>query len=144
MTEPTPGTPLPPAVVTHTISGNAAVHTSVQAGTVGAVHIHPPRHELLVPRQLRPVPPAWTGREQELAQLAGWIKTQPEYPVTGPVGIGKTAFTERLLHALSGRYPGGQLYVDLRGQRPDGPVHTGDVLSQLLRSVLPGVQRARV
>ncbi|MEU9416001.1 hypothetical protein [Streptomyces sp. NPDC048272] len=80
MTEPTPGTPLPPAVVTHTISGNAAVHTSVQADTGGAVHIHP-RHEPLVPRQLRPVPPAWTDREQELAQLAGWIEAQPKYAV---------------------------------------------------------------
>ncbi|MFF5488752.1 hypothetical protein [Streptomyces virginiae] len=139
MTEPIPGTPLPPAVVTNTISGKA----SVQAGTVGAVHIHPPRHEPPVPRQLRPVPPAWTDREQELAQLAGWIATQPEYAVpvvvvTGPVGIGKTAFAERLLHALASRYPGGQLYVDLHGQRPDGPVRTGDVLGRLLRSVLPG------
>ncbi|MFI1060389.1 AAA family ATPase [Streptomyces spororaveus] len=143
MTEPTPGIPLPPAVVTNTIGGNAAVHTSVQAGTVGAVHIHPPRHEPPVPRQLRPVPPAWTDREQELAQLAGWIETQPEYAVpvvvvTGPVGIGKTALAERLLHTLSSRYPGGQLYVELRGQRPNGPVSLGDVLSRLLRSVLPG------
>ncbi|WP_331736065.1 tetratricopeptide repeat protein (plasmid) [Streptomyces xanthophaeus] len=142
MTEQAPGTPLPPAVVTNTV-GNAAVHTSVQAGTVGAVHFHQPRHEPPVPKQLRPVAPAWTDREREQDQLTRWIETQPEYAVpiavlSGPVGIGKTALAERILHGLSGRYPGGQLHVDLRGQNPDGPARPGEVLGRMLRSVLPG------
>ena len=142
MTEQAPGTPHPPAV-SNTVGGGAAVHTSVQAGKIGAVHIHQPRHEPPVPRQLRPVAPAWTDREREQAQLTRWIETQPEYAVpiavlTGPVGIGKTALAERLLHGLSGRYPGGQLHVDLRGQNPDGPTRPGEVLGRMLRSILPG------
>ncbi|MBT1189540.1 ATP-binding protein, partial [Streptomyces sp. CJ_13] len=108
MTEQAPGTPLPPAVVSNTVGGDAAVHTSVQAGTIESVHFHQPHHEPPVPRQLRPVAPAWTDREREQAQLTRWIETQPEYAVpiavlTGPVGIGKTALAERLLHGLSGR-----------------------------------------
>ncbi|WEH37867.1 tetratricopeptide repeat protein (plasmid) [Streptomyces sp. AM 4-1-1] len=143
MTEQAPGTPLRPAVVTNTVGGDAVLHTSVQAGTVGAVHFHQPRHEPPVPRQLRPVAPAWTDREREQAQLTRWIETQPKYAVpiavlTGPAGIGKTALAERLLHGLSAHYPGGQLHVDLRGQDPDGPAHPGEVLSRLLRSILPG------
>ncbi|MBZ3908425.1 MULTISPECIES: tetratricopeptide repeat protein [Streptomyces] len=143
MTEQAPGTPLPPAVVTNTVGGDATLHTSVQAGTIGAVHFHQPRHEPPAPRQLRPVAPAWTDREQEQAQLTRWIETQPEYAVpiavlTGPVGIGKTALAERLLHGLSARYPGGQLHVDLRGQSPDGPARPGEVLGRMLRSILPG------
>ncbi|MFB8401247.1 tetratricopeptide repeat protein [Streptomyces sp. NPDC055912] len=142
MTEQAPGNPLPPAV-TNTVGGNAALHTSVQAGTIESVHFHQPRHEPPVPRQLRPVAPAWTDREREQAHLTRWIETQPDYAVpiavlTGPVGIGKTALAERLLHGLSGRYPGGQLHVDLRGQNPDGPAHPGEVLGRMLRAILPG------
>ncbi|MFD6464846.1 hypothetical protein [Streptomyces goshikiensis] len=129
MTEQDPGTPAPP--------------TSVQAGTIGAVRLHQPRHEPSTPRQLRPVAPAWTDREREQSQLTRWIETQPEDAVpiavlTGPVGIGKTALAERLLHGLSARYPGGQLHVDLRGQTPGGPARPGEVLGRLLRSILPG------
>ncbi|MEV7957474.1 hypothetical protein [Streptomyces sp. NPDC088141] len=142
MTEQASGTPLPPAV-SNTVGGDAALHTSVQAGTIESVHFHQPRHEPPVPRQLRPVAPAWTDREREQAQLTRWIETQPEYAVpiavlTGLVGIGKTGLAERLLHSLSGRYPGGQLHVDLRGQTPDGPARPGEVLGRMPRSILPG------
>ncbi|MFJ5635122.1 hypothetical protein ACIQF5_21095 [Streptomyces goshikiensis] len=143
MTERAPGTPLPPAVVPNTVSEDAALHASVRAGRVGAVHFHQPRHDPPVPRQLHPVAPAWTDREREQAQLTRWIETQPDDAVpiavlTGPVGIGKTALAERLLHGLSARYPGGQLHIDLRGQAPGRPARLGEVLSRLLRSILPG------
>src|SRR5690606_19974494 len=40
--------------------------------------------------------------------------------VTGPAGVGKTAFALRLAHAARDRYLDGQLYVDLRGFAPSG------------------------
>ncbi|MFE5859713.1 hypothetical protein [Streptomyces virginiae] len=44
MTEQAPGTPLPPAV-SNTVGGDAAVHASVQAATIGSTRVRPPRHE---------------------------------------------------------------------------------------------------
>lgn len=140
MTEPAAGAPRASAV-TNTITGNSSLHTSVQAGTIGSIHVQPPQHVPPVPRQVRPVAASWTDREQELAQLTAWIAAQPNYAVPvvavhGPVGVGKTAFAERLVHALADRYPGGQFHADLGGA--GGPARVNDVLGRLLRAVQPG------
>ncbi|MFI5857404.1 tetratricopeptide repeat protein [Streptomyces parvulus] len=140
MTEPAPGAPRASAV-TNTITGNARLHTSVQAGTIGSIHVHPPHHVPPVPRQVRPVAASWTDREQELARLTTWIAAQPDYAVPvvavhGPVGVGKTSLAERLVHDLVDRYPGGQFHADLGGA--GGPARVTDVLGRLLRAVQPG------
>lgn len=140
MTEPTPGPPRPPAAVTNTIA-DSGLHTAIQAGTIGSVHLHQPQHVPPVPRQVRPVPASWTDRERELTGITAWITAQPDYVVPvvlihGPIGVGKTSFAERLVHSLASRYPGGQLHADLGGA--GGPARVSDVLGRLLRAVQPG------
>ncbi|MFD9771692.1 tetratricopeptide repeat protein [[Kitasatospora] papulosa] len=140
MTEPAPASPRASAV-TNTITGNSSLHTSVQAASIGSIYVHPPHHALPVPRQVRPVAASWTDREQELSRITTWIAAQPDYAVPvvavhGPVGVGKSAFAERLVHALADRYSGGQFHADLGGA--GGPARVTDLLGRLLRAVQPG------
>ena len=103
------------------------------------------------PAQLPPLARGFVGRTEEL----GWLETlvtsesapdgatTPVAVVDGPAGAGKSAFVLQLAHRLIDRYPDGQLYVDLRGSRPEGrTVSAGDALGQLLGSL--GVDGARL
>jgi hypothetical protein len=60
-------------------------------------------------------------------------------------GIGKTALAVHIALRLTGRYPGGQLFIDLHGytQRME-PVDPADALDHILRSLdVPGAQIPR-
>ncbi|GAB2702375.1 AfsR/SARP family transcriptional regulator [Kitasatospora kifunensis] len=52
--------------------------------------------------------------------------------VVGPAGVGKSATVIRWAHSAAAAFPDGQLFVDLRGFDPAGPVDQGDVLGQFL------------
>ncbi|WP_330270984.1 NB-ARC domain-containing protein [Lentzea sp. NBC_00516] len=74
----------------------------------------------VVPRQLPPAHPHFVGREHELARLSEMVKTRPGEPVlisaiNGIGGVGKTALAVQWAHQVAGRFPDGQLHVDLRG-----------------------------
>ncbi|MFD3613204.1 BTAD domain-containing putative transcriptional regulator [Streptomyces atroolivaceus] len=72
----------------------------------------------LLPRLLPPPPTLFVGREAELATACRLLDQEPPEPatllVTGPAGVGKTAFALRTGHLLAPRFPDGQLYADLR------------------------------
>jgi DNA-binding SARP family transcriptional activator len=53
--------------------------------------------------------------------------------VSGAAGSGKTTLAVHLAHLVRGRFPGGQLFVDLRGM--DAPAEPAVVLARLLRSL---------
>ena len=54
----------------------------------------------------------------------------------GPAGVGKSALAIRAAWALADRYPGGQLYVDLRGNSPGlAPMPPTEALGYLLRAL---------
>jgi tetratricopeptide (TPR) repeat protein len=55
--------------------------------------------------------------------------------VSGTAGVGKTALAVRWAHRISGRFPDGQLYVNLRGYDPDLPMPPGDALAGFLRGL---------
>ncbi|TDQ00802.1 ATP-binding protein [Labedaea rhizosphaerae] len=99
---------------------------------------------LLVPRQL---PPATRlhGREVDVEALAKAVQDNDDEVVrpvvlVGPGGAGKTVLAVAVAHAVSGAFPDGQVYVDLRGAHPD-PVDSHVVAGRILRALgVPGPQ----
>jgi len=101
----------------------------------------------VVPRQL-PAPVAhFAGRAAELAALTGLLDRRDEQlpgtvvisAIGGTAGVGKTALAVRWAHQVTGRFPDGQLYVNLRGYDPDQPMPAADALAGFLRGLgVPG------
>jgi DNA-binding SARP family transcriptional activator len=81
----------------------------------------------VVPRQLPAAAPYLAGRQAELEALTGLLD-QAAGPapaaaisaVGGTAGIGKTALAVHWARQVAGRFPDGQLYVNLRGFDPSG------------------------
>ena len=78
------------------------------------------------PRQLPADVNGFTGRTAQLADLDALL-THGRPPsalvicaVTGTAGVGKTAIAVHWAHRVRGRFPDGQLYVNLRGFDPAG------------------------
>ncbi|MFF3326395.1 ATP-binding protein [Streptomyces sp. NPDC002889] len=100
-----------------------------QGGTIG---------RQLAPRLLPGNPSLFVGREHELSQACRLLDQEVSGPVTllvtGPAGVGKTAFAVRTGHLVASRFPDGQLYVDLRGFG-DEPAEPFTVLGTFLRAL---------
>ncbi|HEX6527335.1 MAG TPA: BTAD domain-containing putative transcriptional regulator, partial [Streptosporangiaceae bacterium] len=94
----------------------------------------------VIPRQLPPVTSDFTGRAAELSQLRALL-SRPEAPapiiavITGPAGAGKTALAMHFAHEVAGRFPHGQLFVNLRGHADAAPLSPGESLRRLLRAL---------
>jgi DNA-binding SARP family transcriptional activator/tetratricopeptide (TPR) repeat protein len=110
-----------------------------------------------VPRELPADVSAFTGRAAELAELdrllaerapgtgtagaAGRARAAVISAVSGTAGVGKTALAVHWAHraAAAGRFPDGQLHVNLRGYDPARPVTAADALAGFLRTLgVPG------
>jgi DNA-binding SARP family transcriptional activator len=76
----------------------------------------------LRPAQLPASVGHFTGRDTEVAALTRAISRPTDEPrvlmVSGAGGIGKTAVVVRWAHSVAGRYPDGQIFVDLHGRVP--------------------------
>ncbi|MFB9904407.1 ATP-binding protein [Allokutzneria oryzae] len=73
---------------------------------------------LPTPRQLPAAPHGFTGRAQELALLTSASSEAPVV-ISALGGTGKTALALHWSHQHAGRFPDGQLYVNLRGFGPN-------------------------
>jgi DNA-binding SARP family transcriptional activator/Tfp pilus assembly protein PilF len=101
-----------------------------------------------VPSQLPADIVDFTGRDEQVRVLDELLTGQDaERPsalvvsaVTGTGGIGKTTLAVHVAHRIRGRFPDGQLYVNLRGTSE--PVKPADVLARFLRDL--DVDPARV
>jgi DNA-binding SARP family transcriptional activator/tetratricopeptide (TPR) repeat protein len=89
-----------------------------------------------VPAQLPLDAPGFSGRREELAMLQAMLPAETAQPgqqepdpgqtvpivvISGTAGTGKTALAVRFGHQVAKRFPGGQLYVNLRGLDPATP-----------------------
>ena len=94
----------------------------------------------LVPRQLPARVRGFVGRAQALERLwafldeaAGDNAAVVISAIAGTAGAGKTALAMHWAHEAAGRFPDGQLYVNLRGSGTAGrPVLPGDAISGFL------------
>jgi DNA-binding SARP family transcriptional activator/tetratricopeptide (TPR) repeat protein len=108
------------------------LHRAILRGEGGPGHGEPPgplkpRHR--VPAQLPPDVRGFAGRADELARLDAILAAVGTEPtavvvsaVSGTAGVGKTALAVYWAHRAAGRFPDGQLYVNLRGFDPGGRV----------------------
>ena len=87
-----------------------------------------PSPEVAVPRQLPAAVAGFAGRAGELKALTSLLEeaarpggTVVISAIDGTAGIGKTALAVQWAHQVAGRFPDGQLYVNLRGFDPAGP-----------------------
>jgi DNA-binding SARP family transcriptional activator/tetratricopeptide (TPR) repeat protein len=79
-----------------------------------------------VPRQLPAAVHGFAGREAELAALDALLGGPDEEEcrspriavIAGTAGVGKTTLAVHWAHQVAGRFPDGQLYVNLRGYDP--------------------------
>lgn len=86
-----------------------------------------------VPRQLPADVADFVGRADALALLDHAAATSPVATVSGTAGVGKTTLAVHWAHGAAGRFPDGQLYVNLRGFDPDRPpVDPADAIRGLL------------
>jgi len=118
-----------------------AGHPAVAEGSTGPRGSARPTG--LVPREL-PAPVAgFVGRADELALLTGLLDRSGEQAppaivisaIGGTAGVGKTALAVQWAHQVAGRFPDGQLYVNLRGYDPDRPMTAADALAGFLRAL---------
>ncbi|WP_037864673.1 ATP-binding protein, partial [Streptomyces sp. NRRL S-340] len=101
-----------------------------------AVRPGPPHADSAVPvPELLPRPPrGFTGRDAELAALdrAAGVTDAPVCLITGPAGVGKTAFALHWAHQRRAAFPDGRLFADLRGFSDTPAPDTGSVLREFL------------
>jgi DNA-binding SARP family transcriptional activator len=103
----------------------------------------------VVPAQLPHCAGHFVGRDDEVRRAVELVDSGdrdnlPILAIDGTAGVGKTTLAVRVARLLSAGFPGGQLFLDLRGFDPAAPPLTpGDALDQLLRGLgadpdLPG------
>lgn len=85
----------------------------------------------VVPAQLPADPVDFTGRSAMAGQLTDRMRTAPVTVVFGMPGVGKSALAVHVAHRIADRFPDGQLYADLRGDR-DRPAEPATVLGGFL------------
>lgn len=99
------------------------------------------------PAELPHAAAGFVGRAAELDRLDALLDATPADPaallvvsIDGAAGVGKTALAVRWGQRVAHRFPGGQLFVNLRGHHPRlRPLRPGQALEQLLRAL--GVTR---
>ncbi|MFC5820174.1 tetratricopeptide repeat protein [Nonomuraea harbinensis] len=98
-----------------------------------------PAAEVPHPAQLPADVPDFTGRQQSLDLLTEWLERTRRtntMVIQGLPGVGKTALVTHWAHLHAGRFPDGQIVIDLRGQSPaQPPMTTAEALGQILRSL---------
>jgi tetratricopeptide (TPR) repeat protein len=89
-----------------------------------------------------PIDPAdFTGREDEIQQIEADVRAGLVVAIAGMPGVGKSALAVRVAHRLKAEFPGGQIYLNLRGADTQ-PLTVDAALETLLRAL--GVDPAQI
>ncbi|GAA2791974.1 AfsR/SARP family transcriptional regulator [Crossiella cryophila] len=115
-----------------------ALHHSILSGTPAQ-----PEQVIDTPRpagvcQLPPGANGFVGRAELLSRLDTLLVPGPRPVVAalaGPPGVGKTTVAVQWAHGARGRFPDGQLYVNLRGYATSPPMPPTEALARLLRAL---------
>ncbi|WP_181019804.1 AfsR/SARP family transcriptional regulator [Nonomuraea typhae] len=126
------------------------LHQSILVGEPRLMPRAEPGDRAVEPRQLPSGIAAFTGRAAELRTLDGLLTPDGDHAdrparvavITGTAGVGKTALAVHWGRRTRGRFPDGQLYVNLRGFGVEGPVEPAAALEALLQGL--GVPAQRV
>ncbi|MGW5720653.1 BTAD domain-containing putative transcriptional regulator [Amycolatopsis sp. NPDC003865] len=122
---------------------------AILTGT-GDEHTGPGRYRLgaepQVPHQLPADLRTFSGREGDLKALHALLPeaidagtSTPIASVEGMGGIGKTTLAVHFAHEIADRFPGGQVYLNLRGYGPGEPVEPSAALEAMLAALgVPG------
>jgi tetratricopeptide (TPR) repeat protein/transcriptional regulator with XRE-family HTH domain len=107
---------------------------------VGAYVPLPPANAFpVVPAQLPARGATFTGRRHELDELDRLLAARDDavvvIAVDGMAGVGKTALAVHWAHRVRDRFPGGQLFANLRGYGPGEPVDPASVVHSFLRAM---------
>ncbi|HEY7486998.1 MAG TPA: tetratricopeptide repeat protein [Streptosporangiaceae bacterium] len=124
--------------------GDAQVGGDVVAGN--KILQLPPEQRTL-PAQLPADISGFTGRHGVLTQLDRLIagdgpRTAIITAIHGMAGVGKTALAVHWAHRVAGRFPDGQLYVDMRGYSATAAMTPAEALGRFLRAL--GVPDERI
>lgn len=123
---------------------SGAARDVVQARDVkGGVHFHgSDPGPAPVPHQLPGVARGFVNRVAETKWLDQALARQDEdlhamalLVITGTAGVGKTSLAVNWAHRVRGRFPDGQLYVNLRGYDPGDPVEPDEALDRFLQAL---------
>ena len=108
-----------------------------------------PALDPFVPRTMPAPVPYFTGRDREQATLTGVLcapsaaRATPVAVITGSAGVGKTALALHWAHGAADQFPGGHLYLNLRGFDPSAdPVTPAEAIRGILASL--GVPDERI
>ena len=93
----------------------------------------------IVPRELPDTVAYFTGRAPELAALTALAVDEASCIVIsasgGTAGVGASSLAVRWANQMAGRFPDGQLYIDLCGHGASEPASPSNTLAGLLRSL---------
>lgn len=136
------------------LAGQATLRTSAEtdgapAPRLSAVVSRDEGADPVAPQQLPPAVQQFVGRQAELSMLsqrAAAAHPRSAAPVIsvicGAPGSGKTALALQFAHEISGRFPDGQLYIDLAGFSPARqPVQPHEAIGSFLDALVPRSSR---
>lgn len=102
--------------------------------------IYEPSPALPIPHQIPAPPPDFTGRKGELKDLlANFDKGATIKGLQGMGGIGKTALALVIAEKVKGRFPDGQIFIEMKGTSKN-PLMPAEAMTQVIRAYHPTAQ----